>query len=1556
MNEILYGHNSQEGIVSIESWGNTIHEFIQQEDGTVHECIIDDYQPWYFSHTEKPNLQGANFYNTIHRLDQLKDVKNFYEEGFDRRNLLIVGAKGVNYQIDTGKTLFKGMTLDDIHTLGWDIETTGLDPEVDTVKMISLVDNRNYSNIIYHDTDERWIIQEFIREIHRVNPTVLLTYFGFMFDMPFLLRRCEILGIELRIGKNGSEPYESQIQVRLGVKDTEWVKSFRVFGRHNIDLYYTLVKYDFSNPVKVNSYGLKNVIAEYGLEKEGRTHMGYEELFKAMASGDQEQIDRAKQYCIDDSEDLISLHRHICQADFYLTQICPMNYDKLMYTGNAGRINYLMLRTYLRNMTSVPTWHADQSVHIAGAQVEAELAGVFKHIGDSDIKSMYPNLMLEYDIFPQSDILHVMRDTLADLRDMRYVVKTKATALEKDGQKNSVEYKFIKGQDLAYKALINCFHPDTIILTNKGYKSIENISIGDIVQSINPKTLNVELKPVIAKERKQSGAKMLEFTTKSNKVFKVTEGHNLATFDKLNLKTTLSESILIEKKANKFKVGDAIPIPNKSYDTLLEYNENTYFALLPYMNYSDINLVIRPNYDCRLFKNKYKHFKFISYMKNEHNIHGLKISTDKLSKQDKINILSINDNDVDIYLKPHKGKSTPIKFLLTDFLEFMGWFISEGSTYQSSKKIYKNGNVRGIYSIISIAQYKHINPKNYNEIQNLLKNMGFTTSNQWNQLSFCSKPIYILLNEIWGNKGSRTKNIPKDLLILKNKDLKILLNSFFKGDGNTTRNGNKRYSTSSPKLKQNICFLLQRLGIYFSVFKDKTGCWRIIERTKYLKYNDTVVDYIKSIKEIDIPDYVYDITVSDNHTICVGDNGSVCTFQSYFGVLGSQGFHWKDESKCASVTRHGRNLIIKIKEFIEESGFTVIALDTDGVSYTKGEDFDIDEFNDKIQAMLPGDIEIESSKYKGMVVYKKKTYAVLKDDGSMVYKGAAITSTKMPELTKSFAFTVTRLLLDIAFGKANYEDIKIYYDNFKEEIINISLPISAYTMITRISNTIKQYKENQLTPDKNGKKRGKLPVYELAIETGRDLIMGNKVATYYAFKEVPKPLTPRELKKKKELEGQTSIFDIEVKPKMMKVKTLKWSDTFDADNPDIDVDYYIGSITKKINDLFIHIDSETKVKSYTIMSEKQFNTLFSDIHTNVQQYTYKEFARFIKKISTFSKWKRITTQEEDGIMLTSGEDLYTSIQRYNSLQAYEGEPIYSPIYFDIDSPDLEVSFNDTKCIYNYFTNVLKVSPEFVDIWFSGSKGFHIEINPIIFGIKPMAGLNHILKMIAMDLIDTYKLEGIDFKSIYSYRRQWRLPFSINSKTGLRKTFIPCIDEFKEIDDVIDYVKAHQNIKLEYTAFKNFKSTIVPKENSELVKWFQDYVDRFKSKVTIKVTQKPAWKYKKLKGKFPNCINYLLKNSIIRAGDRNVATLSFLSFFKEFGMNKEQAVGIITEWAQQIEKGLTSTTEYDKIYMNTISIANTVYNSNRYVFKCGYIKSIIGNREFSCPSVCGLKDF
>jgi len=48
-----------------------------------------------------------------------------------------------------------------------------------------------------------------------------------------------------------------------------------------------------------------------------------------------------------------------------------------------------------------------------------------------------------------------------------------------------------------YKLLLNCFSEDTTILTTEGHKNIKDIKIGDTVYSINPTTLQTEIKSVI---------------------------------------------------------------------------------------------------------------------------------------------------------------------------------------------------------------------------------------------------------------------------------------------------------------------------------------------------------------------------------------------------------------------------------------------------------------------------------------------------------------------------------------------------------------------------------------------------------------------------------------------------------------------------------------------------------------------------------------------------------------------------------------------------------------------------------------------------------------------------------------------------------------------------------------------------------------------------------------------------------------------------------------------------------------------------------------------------
>jgi len=1123
MNQALYGHNQDEGIVCIDVWGNTVTEFIQTQDGSVVYNEINDFVPWYLVHSMNPNLSGENHFNTLLRAS-MKDFKKLYEKKEHIEDMLLIGNKADNYMIETGKTLFKGMNFDEVHTVGFDIETTGLLADKHEVKMISVVDNRGFSRVLYSQ-NERDLILDFVELIRRLDPTILLSYNGFRFDIPFLMKRAEINGVELAIGRNMASPIESKIMVRMGVGQQDYQIAWRVWGRQCIDLYYSVVRYDFTDR-KLNNYKLKNVIAQYGLEKEGRVHVGYQEIFDAMETGNPDELNRIKEYCLADSEDLINLHRHICQADFYLTQIIPMNYQRVMYSGSVGRINNLMIRDYIYNSTSIPVWRLDK-FFIEGATVEAEAAGVFKYVGDSDITSMYPNLMIQNDIFPATDTLHTMKRTLIDLKDARIATKRLAKSESDPMLKN-----LLNGQQLAMKILIN----------------------------------------------------------------------------------------------------------------------------------------------------------------------------------------------------------------------------------------------------------------------------------------------------------------------------------------------------------------------------------------------------------------------------------------SYFGVLGSSGFFWRDNDKCASVTKHGRELIIKMRDYIESIGYKVIALDTDGIAYTNNEPIDIDDINAKVQSILPEGIDVESQVYKGMIVFKKKTYAVLKDDGSIAPKGAALTSSSMPPFVRQFINKSIEILFGIAFETDTYDSLKAYYDTLIDRVQNIELPIEQYTMVQRVVKDIENYEELRDTQTEKGGTRARLPLYELMLQTNRTLTVGEKTETYWASKEIPKPLTAAQQKKKDQLAMTMQLFAVEETPKTQTIKVLKWLDQYDSENPDIYIEHYLDALNNRIYDLL-----------GLIMPKEIFFNVFSkmvDIHNEARKNAIREseiISNFIYKDywAGDGAWKRGTLYDERELIAKSVEDSFVTIQQFANDHEVAGEITYHPIYFDIDSEFLDEALNETKIIYNVFTNVLKVNPDYITIWFSGSKGFHIEIAPEVFGIVPMAGLTLINKEIAKWLTETYNLTTIDMGSIYSSRRMWRLPFSIHSKTKIRKTWIPDILKFENLVELMDYVNVHQDLKTEYTNYFNWKDSIKPVINKHIISWFKEFEDKYRGDLAHEVIRKPSWKYKKLNGKFPNCIEFLRKNSIAESGDRNNATITLLTFFKESGMDMDTAIENVVNWTLRIPEGLTSTVNYGIIKKNVSSIATRVYKNDtfgkKYVFECGYIKSLIKGRGFECPTVCTLKD-
>lgn len=104
--------------------------------------------------------------------------------------------------------------------------------------------------------------------------------------------------------------------------------------------------------------------------------------------------------------------------------------------------------------------------------------------------------------------------------------------------------------------------------------------------------------------------------------------------------------------------------------------------------------------------------------------------------------------------------------------------------------------------------------------------------------------------------------------------------------------------------------------------------------------------------------------------------------------------------------------------------------------------------------------------------------------------------------------------------------------------------------------------------------------------------------------------------------------------------------------------------------------------------------------------------------------------------------------------------------FDFDSEDLQESLDDVRKFLDYFDF------EYYQLWFSGSKGFHIYVPFGYFGLEPDDKLCKILRSLAHRLKKDFST--ID-TSVYNANRKFRAPNSKHPKTGLYKIFLPSPD-------------------------------------------------------------------------------------------------------------------------------------------------------------------------------------
>jgi len=414
------------------------------------------------------------------------------------------GDAVTQFLMQTGKTMFKGMVFEDLYRMQLDIETyfkpeSGKSSKVeigkDQVIIVSLSDNRGWEKVIHaHGRTEKELLIELIAIIREKDPDVIEGHNIFRFDLPYLHRRCEINGIEFRIGRDQSIPRNYPASIRFAERSIDYT-FYDIAGRHVIDTWFLVQSFDVSKRA-MPGYGLKAAAKFFGVARENRVYVDYADMADLWENNPEKLLE----YALDDVRETREIASMLSGSNYYMTKMMPYGYAQCSRLGPAAKIEALLVREYLKEKHSLP--RPENGQQHSGGYTEVFLQGILGPIVYADVESLYPSIMLSYKICPKSDERKIFPQILTNLKDLRFAAKKKAK--EERKQDNIQVADNFEAMQSSFKIVINAMY---------GYLGFSAGIFNDYEEADRVTTTGQDIARQMIREFESRGSRVIEVDT-----------------------------------------------------------------------------------------------------------------------------------------------------------------------------------------------------------------------------------------------------------------------------------------------------------------------------------------------------------------------------------------------------------------------------------------------------------------------------------------------------------------------------------------------------------------------------------------------------------------------------------------------------------------------------------------------------------------------------------------------------------------------------------------------------------------------------------------------------------------------------------------------------------------------------------------------------------------------------------------------------------------------------------------------------------------------------------
>jgi DNA polymerase elongation subunit (family B) len=1060
------------------------------------------------------------------------------------------------YLIQKKKRLFKGIDeYSGVHRFVFDIETTGLEPEKNKIILIGVKDNRGLHKTIpaFGEDGEKKCIEEFFQTIKDLKPTIIGGYNSASFDFPFILKRAEILGVDVKectsiLTNDGMKQKEGMLKL---ANEVEPYTQHIIWGHNIIDIAHAVRRAQAINS-EIKSWGLKYITQYLEKEKPNRVYVDGAFISKIYLDNDSYYINPktgkykkigepgtenlldkypgkyeiwpgqriVEQYLDDDLYETMVVDDSFSQSTFLLSKLVPTTYERIATMGTATLWKIIMLAWSYENNLGVPA--KDEKRSITGGLSRLLNVGYSKNIVKFDYSSLYPSIQLVYDVFPECDVMGVQKSMLKYFRNIRIKYKKLAADLK---DSDPVQAEMYDRKQLPIKIFINAYFGS---LSAPQVFPWGDMNKGETITCVGRQCLRM----------------MIMFFEKKGYIPLVMDS---VEYDTPIFLKDMEEKLVILPICDLFDENSTY----KTLDGLRDFSMKDYMVLTK-SGWKNINYVYKHGTNKPIHKLVTKN-RLVNCT-SDHSVfqNGEMIKPTSLMRGDKIDIIDIPTLNIENTITLNKAK-------------IIGFFIGDGSSYYKKVKRTYNGKRVGLRSYNTYKGEFHLNNSSIdilNEMEKLImEEYGVqTTIKDYRSHSgvFRLKTSNSTITRWFSEEcytSYRQKMIPSSILNSSEDVLKSFMEGFYLADGwGDDFNKPKDITQKSKVCLAGISHILNRLGVDYkiSIRKDKPqitsfilgtekdGQYPAINSNKSMRKSDEIWN---NVLQSNMDRFVYDISTEDG--TFVGGIGGVL-------LKNTDGVNFSTPDDVDTHVYIGKGL----NELVEE-----------GKEY-RGIEADTAEFNDIFMRNEMG-LDIDYVAPSCINVSRKNYIIKLMKKGKEKIKltGNTIKSKKLQQYVVEF--------LDEGFKHLLSGDglsfVELYY-RYVDLIYNKKIPLSKIANKSRVKQSIEDYIKHTKKTTKSGSLMSRQAHMELILKNNYPAGLGETI--YYINNGSKKSDgdVQRISKPSKKYQQEFLMKNGKpVPPDYIEINSYMISEKEMSNNPDMTGDYnvarYLSNFNKRIEPL-----------------------------------------------------------------------------------------------------------------------------------------------------------------------------------------------------------------------------------------------------------------------------------------------------------------------------------------------------------------------------------------------------